>query len=63
MKPTVIHDGKTVREMTADEYAEYWQLSEEIEERNLAVVFAKESAKAKLAALGLTEAEVSALLG
>lgn len=63
MKSPVTHDGKTVREMTANEYAEYQQLSEEIEARNLSVVFAKESAKAKLAALGLTEAEVNAIIG
>lgn len=71
MKPTIAHydiqtDETTVREMTDEEYAEA------LKEQKLADALAKEQAKAlaarssameKLAALGLTEAEIKALVG
>jgi hypothetical protein len=59
-------DGDVVREMTAQEYADYQQLLAELEAQAAAAdakAAAFASARAKLAALGLTEAEVAALLG
>lgn len=67
---TRIHDGETDREMTQAESVALHELREEIASRQAAEVAAieataaaKASAKAKLSALGLSEAEVSALLG
>jgi hypothetical protein len=64
-KPT-IQIGDQVREMTDAEYAQ-WQLDSETAElakaSALAQVKVRQSALAKLAALGLTEAEISALIG
>lgn len=71
MKPTIAYydiqtDKTTVREMTDEEYAEA------LKEQKIADALAKEEAKAlaarisameKLAALGLTEAEIKALVG
>lgn len=65
-----IQIGDQVREMTQEEY-DRWQadgqrvaatLAEENAARE-ALVIAKESAKAKLAALGLTADEIEALVG
>lgn len=62
---TVQH-GSEVRQATAEEIAE-WQSA--VDTGNAALqamaeqLAAKESAKAKLAALGLTEAEVNAIIG
>ena len=64
-RPT-IQIGDEVREMTDAEFAQ-WQLdqqeSQAQQEALEAKLAAKESAKAKLAALGLTEDEVNALIG
>jgi hypothetical protein len=64
-KPT-IQIGDEVREMTDAEYAQ-WQLDSEtaelIKASALAQAKLRQSALAKLAALGLTEAEISALIG
>ena len=61
-----IQVGDEVREMTEAEYAQ-WQLDQQEaqaqQEAIEAKLAAKESAKAKLAALGLTEDEVNALIG
>ena len=62
----MIQDGHDVREMTADEYAQ-WQ--QDVADAQAAATIADEkaaalaSARAKLAALGLTQTEVAALLG
>jgi DNA-binding NarL/FixJ family response regulator len=53
-----------VREMTNAEYAEYLAnqaIHQELEAEQQAKIAARESALAKLAALGLTEAEIAAL--
>lgn len=70
MTNPIIYDGETQREMTGAEFAEWQALAEEIAQRKAAqvaaiesVAAAKASARAKLAALGLTDAEVAALLG
>jgi hypothetical protein len=64
-----IHDAKlneiVDREMNAAEFAEWQQLQTEETERRSAVeatIVARASARAKLAALGLTDAEIAALL-
>ena len=61
-----IQVGDEVREMTEAEYAQ-WQLDQQEaqaqQEALEAKLAAKESAKAKLAALGLTEDEVNAIIG
>lgn len=65
-----ISDNGVDREMTASEQDEYHlasaQAAKELEkmlDMQQAAIAAKESAKAKLAALGLTEAEVNAIIG
>lgn len=70
MTRPIVHDGVQHREMTSSEFAEWQALTKEVADRQAAeiaaveaVAAAKASARAKLAALGLTEAEVSALLG
>ena len=64
-KPT-IQIGDEVREMTADEYAQ-WQTDNEAHAATAAALDARAtalaSARTKLAALGLTDTEVAALLG
>jgi len=70
-KPMIrIHDTATNevidRQMTNAEYAEWQTLCAEAEAQAQAAAdaaAAKESAKANLAALGLTEAEVNAIIG
>ena len=61
-----IQVGDEVREMTEAEYAQ-WQLDQQEaqaqQEALEAKLAAKESAKAKLSALGLTEDEVNAIIG
>lgn len=60
-----IHDG-TDRNMTDDEIVELETLREELAQRIAAiesVAAAKVSARTKLAALGLTDAEINALVG
>lgn len=61
-----IQIGDEVREMTEAEYAQ-WQLDQQEaqaqQEAIEAKLAAKESAKAKLSALGLTEDEVNAIIG
>ena len=64
-RPT-IHDGDTQREMTADEYAEWQALCDDVEAQAQAAADAAAAAasgRAKLAALGLTDDEINALLG
>lgn len=56
----------TVRDATPEEEARILAAQTDslaIEEARQAAIAAKESAKAKLAALGLTEAEVNAIIG
>lgn len=65
LKP-IIQTGNEKREMTDSEYAQYQidqQESQAQQEAFEAKLIAKESAKAKLAALGLTEDEVNAIIG
>jgi len=64
-KPLIHINGET-REMTADEYADYQKLRSNVAAEAAAadaIASARASARTKLAALGLTEAEVAALLG
>lgn len=64
-RPT-INDGGIDREMTKAEHDQWLELVSEIETQNAtreAIAAAKESARSKLAALGLTEAEIAALAG
>jgi hypothetical protein len=58
-----IQDGDTVREMTDAEHAHYLIITDNTKEvaANAAQAAAKKSAEAKLAALGLTADEISAL--
>lgn len=66
MPRPMTQDGDIVREMTAQEHADYQQLQAELEAQAAAAAAkaaALASARTKLAALGLTEAEVAALLG
>lgn len=68
MSKPIIHDGSKQREMTADEYAEWQALCDDVQAQAQAA--AKEAAKqaaaavsgrAKLKALGLTDDEIAAL--
>ena len=62
----IINDGGINREMTKAEHDEWLELVSEIETRVAAVqadIAAKASAHAKLKALGLTDAEIAALVG
>ena len=55
-----------VRDATPEEVARFEAMAAEAEAQEqalLAVVAAKESAKAKLAAIGLTDEEIAALVG
>lgn len=64
-RPT-INDGGIEREMTKAEHDEWLELVADVEARAAAVqaaAAAKESARAKLKALGLTDAEIAALAG
>jgi len=66
MPRPIIHDGETQREMTANEYAEYEALCDDLETQAEAAAdkaAAAASGRAKLAALGLTHDEINALLG
>jgi len=66
MTKPLIQIGSDVREMTDAEHAQWLADAAEIEARHeatQAAIAAKESAQAKLAALGLTEEEVAALIG
>ena len=59
-----IQIGELVREMTDEEYTVYLAEQEQdalIEAERLAKIASRESALAKLAALGLTEDEIAAL--
>lgn len=61
-----IQHGEIIRDATLSEEVSITaaQIQMQIqEEERLATIAAKESAKAKLAALGLTEAEVNAIIG
>jgi hypothetical protein len=59
----LIQDGTEVREMTAAEYAEYQQLQAELEIVEASKVAQAAAKQAVLDKLGLTAAEVLALLG
>lgn len=64
-RPT-INDGGVDREMTKAEHDQWLDLVADIDSQNAAreaAAEAKASARAKLAALGLTEAEIAALAG
>ena len=66
MSRPMIHDGETHREMTESEYADWRALCAEIDAQKqlaAAATTAAVSARAKLAALGLTDAEIAALVG
>lgn len=66
MANPIIHDGYEQREMTKTEHEKWLELVSEIEAQTVAlnaIAAAKTSARAKLAALGLTETEIAALLG
>lgn len=58
---TMLDDGEKPTKESLDEMWE--SVKEEIKKEKQAAIAAKESAKAKLAALGLTEAEVNAIIG
>ncbi len=66
MSKPLIQIGDEVREMTQTEY-DQWQANAEMHAADVATnaikLKARESAIAKLAALGLTEAEIKALVG
>jgi hypothetical protein len=59
----MIQDGTEVREMSAAEYAQYQQLQAELETVEAAKVAQAAAKQAVLDKLGLTAAEVAALLG
>jgi len=66
MPRPIIYDGNEHREMTADEHAQWQALCADIEAQAEAAADAAAAAasgRAKLAALGLTDAEIAALLG
>jgi hypothetical protein len=66
MDTPLIQDGFDVRHMTAEEHQEYLRLCEElsaVEQRQADALAKKKSAHVKLAALGLTEEEIAALIG
>lgn len=70
MTKPIIQIGNEIREMTDKEFTEWQTLTAEIVERKAAELAALEaaaaakiSARAKLAALGLTDAEIAAFLG
>lgn len=61
-----IHDGTSERDMTVDEAKNAEAVIEELQAQVAAVeaaAAAKVSARAKLKALGLTDAEIAALVG
>jgi len=61
-----INVGGVERPMTEEELAMYAQTIADVEreiEAQAAAVAAKESAKAKLAAIGLTDEEINAIIG
>ena len=64
-RPTIF-DGESHREMTKTEHEDWLQLVADIETQTAVIearAAAKVSARAKLAALGLTGAEIAALVG
>jgi hypothetical protein len=66
MTKPIIQIGTEVREMTDAEYTQWLLDQQEASSQKEAIevrLAAKESAKAKLAALGLTEDEVNAIIG
>ena len=66
MARPMIHDGNEQREMTKAEHDEWLELVADIEARAAAattIAAAKTSAREKLKALGLTDAEIAALVG
>lgn len=66
MARPMIHDGTEQREMTKAEHDQYLELVADLEVQAAAtnaIAAAKTSAQTKLKALGLTDAEISALVG
>lgn len=66
MAKPLIQVGDEIREMTESEHAQYLNDQSQLQAQNeliVSVAKAKQSAMAKLAALGLTEAEIKALVG
>ena len=66
MARPLTHDGLEHREMTEAEYEAYRQLNDEVEAHQTAAdqaAAARVSALSKLKALGLTDAEIAALVG
>lgn len=66
MARPIINDSGIDREMTKAEHDEWLELVAEVQARadaRQAAAAAKESARAKLKALGLTDAEIAALAG
>lgn len=70
MNKPIVFDGETHREMTETEFKAWQQLNDEIKQRKIIEqnIFdkkqaAKQSAQTKLAALGLSEEEIAALVG
>lgn len=66
MARPIIHDGTQQREMTEAEHEEYLQLVADVKVQVAvadAIAAAKISARTKLKALGLTDAEIVALVG
>lgn len=66
MARPIIYIGNESREMNDDEYAQ-WQADKQVHEAAAAAADAKAvalaSARSKLAALGLSDAEIAALVG
>ena len=66
MTRPIIHDGGIEREMTQAEHEQWLELVADIEAQTAAInalAATKTSARAKLKALGLTDAEIAALVG
>lgn len=66
MTKPIIHDGETQREMTDAEYSDYQNLCADLQLRMQHVKVktqAAESARNKLKNLGLSDAEITALVG
>ena len=66
MAKPIIYDGETHREMNDTEYAQWQSLCDELDAQAQAKTIeaaAAVSGRAKLAALGLSEAEIAALVG
>ena len=66
MTRPLIHDGQEHRPMTDEELQQYEELNAELAKQaqtTEAAAAAKQSARTKLKVLGLTDAEIAALVG